>query len=53
MNFSKLKKWLEDNYPEVLEQAKTVMEERPSWDLADATDLVDSHVYNEYCESDD
>jgi len=51
MNFLKLEKWLKNNYPEVLEDAKKVMEERNGWDLADATDLVDSGVYNEYYES--
>lgn len=47
-----LKCWLIKNHPKLLKEIQQHMQAHPlsNYDLVDTCDLLNSHIYNEYCE---
>ena len=48
-----LEMWLKANHPELLKDAIMCILSHQGWDLMDAVDMLDSHIYNNYCEQAD
>jgi len=46
----RLEKWLQENHPDVLIDAKEYIKDRPNWDLMDGFDAVASDIYGYWCE---
>ena len=44
-----LNDWLEQNHPDLLKEAVAYILGHPGWDLMDATDHLNSGVYNDWC----